>query len=318
MQASPGAMDEYTKQRDNVLDYIDANLNTDMTLDELAAVSCYSKYHFSRIFASMMGEPVFHYITRLRLEKAALWLRIEAGIPITNIAYELGFSNCATFSRAFRKHFDLSPTEWRDAQSENGDARHGEQALGILPIHETDRNIFFDDKNMSWQFGIREKTRVRVQIRDQADIPIVYLRYIGASLGEHERFEFTYETLMQWASSRDLSDSLGKKTFAVYHDNPLITKNQLLRISAGFAAPSTLNVSGNIGKMTLPGGKYAVAQFEYETREEYMDVFIFLYEYWLSKFGYAPDIHRYDYICFLNRPSEKKLAITLSIPIRSV
>jgi len=309
-------MEEYIRQRDNVLDYIDANLNREMALDELASISCYSKYHFSRIFTNMMGEPVFHYITRLRLERAARWMRIEDDIPITAIAYELGFSSCAAFSKSFKEHFGLSPTAWKDARS--GGREREEAALEALPVSESDRNIFFDDKSLSWQFEIKGKTRVRVQIQDRDDTPILYLRYIGASLGNHERFEYAYESLMQWASAKGLQDCAAKKIYAVYHDNPLITEESRLRISAGFEAPSTSEASGNIGKMVIPGGKYAVSQFEYETREEYMAVYLFLSECWLRKFGYSPDIHRYDFLCFLSRPSEKKLAITLSIPIRPI
>ena len=311
-------MEDYIRQRDNVLDYIDVNLNKEMTLDELAVVSCYSKYHFSRIFATMMGETVFQYIHRLRLERAAKWMRLEEETPITNIAYELGFSSCATFSRCFKEHFGLSPSAWRSEQAKIKEREREKQAHEILSINENDRNIFFDDKNMSWQYEILGKTRVRVQIRDLKDISIVYLRYIGASLGNHQRFEYTYETLLQWASARGLSDSIGTKIFAVYHDNPLITKDYQLRISAGFEAASALEVSGKVGKMILSGGKYAVSQFEYETREEYTAVYNFIYEFWLCNFGYSPDIHRYDYICFLNRPSEKRLVVTLSVPIRSV
>lgn len=311
-------MEDYVRQRDNVLDYIDSNLSKEMTLEELAAVSCYSKYHFSRIFTAMLGETVFHYIHRLRLERAAKWMRLEEDTPITNIAYELGFSSCATFSRCFKEHFGSSPSAWRNEQSKLKKLEREKQAAAILPINNSDRNIFFDDKNMSWQYEILGRTRVQVQIRDLRDITIVYLRYIGASLGSHQRFEYTYETLLQWASARGLSNSIGTKIFAVYHDNPLITDESQLRISAGFEAAPTLAVSGKVGKMVLAGGKYAVAQFEYETREEYSAAYNFIYEFWLSNFSYSPDIHRHDYICFLNRPSEKRLIVTLSVPIRSV
>jgi AraC family transcriptional regulator len=264
----------------------------------------------------MMGEPVFHYIARLRLERAARWMRIEGETPITAIAYELGFANCASFSKAFKDHFGLSPTAWKEARDAARE-RNG-AALSATPVGEGERNIFFGDKSLSWQYEIGGRTRVRVQIRDQDDAPIVYLRYIGASLGDHERFEYAYESLMQWASSRGIEDCSRKRIYAVYHDNPLVTEESRLRISAGFEAPPAMEVSGNVGKMVVPGGKYAVAHFEYETREEYMAVYLFLSERWLRDFGYSPDIHRYDYICFLSSPSDRKLDIALSVPIRPI
>ncbi len=309
-------MEDYVRQRDKVLDYIDENLNRNMTLDELAAVSCYSKFHFSRIFQSMMGETVFQYIHRLRLERAAKWIRIEEETPITNVAYELGFSNCANFSRSFKEHFGRSPSSWRLEQKEKNARNIRKLNIRIEAGNDNERTIFFNDRNRCWQYEVDKNIRLTVQIQEARDISIVYMRYIGASLGRHERFELAYETLMQWAVERGAADDLRNGIYAVYHDNPLITGDERIRISAGFEAPEGTEPSGIVGKMTLPGGKYAVTRFEYETKEEYISVYNFMYGYWLSRFGYIPDINRFDYLCFMNRPSEKILRTTLSIPIR--
>ena len=309
-------MEDYVRQRDKVLDYIDENLNRNMTLDELAAVSCYSKFHFSRIFQSMMGETVFQYIHRLRLERAAKWIRIEEETPITNVAYELGFSNCANFSRSFKEHFGRSPSSWRLEQKEKNARNIRKLNIRIEAGNDNERTIFFNDRNRCWQYEVDKNIRLTVQIQEARDISIVYMRYIGASLGRHERFELAYETLMQWAVERGAADDLRNGIYAVYHDNPLITGDERIRIRAGFEAPEGTEPSGIVGKMPLPGGKYAVTRFEYETKEEYISVYNFMYGYWLSRFGYIPDINRFDYLCFMNRPSEKILRTTLSIPIR--
>ena len=311
-------MEEYIRQRDKVLDYIDANLNRAMTLDELAAVSCYSKYHFSRLFLSTMGETVFQYIHRLRLERAAKWIDIEADTPITDIAYELGFSNCANFSRSFKEHFGSSPSRWRSARKELKSREMERLDIGLQSGDDNDRSIFLNDKDLSWPYELRGGIRVRVRIQDVGELPIVYLRYIGASLGSHERFEYAYESLVQWAVNRGLPGIPAGETYAVYHDNPLITDESKLRISVGFEAPAGVEAGGRVGKMALAGGKYAVAEFEYETRDEYISVYTFLYGYWLSRFGYIPDIRRYDHVCFIGSPSGKILKIRLRLPVKFV
>ena len=79
---------EYISRINRVIDFIDRNIDKDITLDALAQVANFSKYHFHRLFSSFLGETIFHYIQRLRLEKAAAWLLHELGTPITEIAAE--------------------------------------------------------------------------------------------------------------------------------------------------------------------------------------------------------------------------------------
>ncbi|HPQ54462.1 MAG TPA: AraC family transcriptional regulator [Spirochaetota bacterium] len=62
---------EYVSRINRVIDYIENHLDEPMTLDILAGVAHFSPYHFHRIFSSMVGEPLYKFIQRLRLEKAA-------------------------------------------------------------------------------------------------------------------------------------------------------------------------------------------------------------------------------------------------------
>ena len=77
-----------------------------MSLDKIAKSAAFSKYHFHRIFHSIIGEPLNQYILRLRVEKAA-HLLTETQLSITEIAYKCGFSNSSAFSRAFKTNLAL-------------------------------------------------------------------------------------------------------------------------------------------------------------------------------------------------------------------
>lgn len=57
---------EYISRINKTFDYIESNLEKSMTLEELANVANFSKFHFNRIFHSMVGETPFHFILRLR------------------------------------------------------------------------------------------------------------------------------------------------------------------------------------------------------------------------------------------------------------
>ena len=54
-----------------VIDFIEDNLDQNLSLAQIARVATFSRFHFHRIFGAIMGETLYHYISRLRLEKAA-------------------------------------------------------------------------------------------------------------------------------------------------------------------------------------------------------------------------------------------------------
>ena len=103
---------EYTQRIDRVIDYLRGNLDRPVKLAELAAVACFSEFHFHRIFTAVSGETLNSFTNRLRLEKAARLLRYSEQ-SLTDIALDCGFSSSATFSRAFRAGYDTSPRQFR-------------------------------------------------------------------------------------------------------------------------------------------------------------------------------------------------------------
>ncbi len=96
----------YIDRLNKVIDYIEKKLHADITLDDLAQVACFSKYHFHRIFYSFTGEPLYSFVTRLRVERVAALL-LTQNTSITDIALSCGFSDSATFARAFKSRFRL-------------------------------------------------------------------------------------------------------------------------------------------------------------------------------------------------------------------
>ncbi|MEG8220613.1 helix-turn-helix transcriptional regulator [Sphingomonas sp. HH69] len=56
------------------------------------------------------------FITTRRLERAAALLARDDGMTITDVAFDVGFSDSAFFTRCFRRHFGVSPSQWRSGQ----------------------------------------------------------------------------------------------------------------------------------------------------------------------------------------------------------
>lgn len=96
-----------------VLAHIESNLDSYdeevLQLETPAEQSCFSAYHFHRIFRGMIGESVKSYIRRLRLERAATRLR-QGREQITVIAFDSGYDSHEVFSRAFRTQFSMPQT----------------------------------------------------------------------------------------------------------------------------------------------------------------------------------------------------------------
>jgi AraC family transcriptional regulator len=94
------------------LELMRARLSEDISLDELAAEAQLSPFHFARMFKQSVGVPPRVYLTRLRLEKACELLE-QTDLPITEIAYEVGYSSNQVLARIFLKHRQMSPTDYR-------------------------------------------------------------------------------------------------------------------------------------------------------------------------------------------------------------
>lgn len=97
------------------IDYIENNIKEKILLEDLAKMAFLSKFHYHRIFSTIVGETVMDYVRKRRLSEAAKEL-VESNEKIINIALKYQFSSQESFTRAFKKMFDISPGEFRRTQ----------------------------------------------------------------------------------------------------------------------------------------------------------------------------------------------------------
>ncbi|WDE04323.1 helix-turn-helix transcriptional regulator [Thalassomonas viridans] len=98
-----------------VISFIENNLDEKHRLDNLAAIACYSSFHFHRLFRAFTGENVYNFQRRLLLERAANQL-LHTDRQITEIALASGYDNQASFNKAFTKLFACTPGQVRNQQ----------------------------------------------------------------------------------------------------------------------------------------------------------------------------------------------------------
>ena len=104
-------MDEHIEAVQRMQDYIEAQLDTNITMADLANVSKYSPWYSYRLFVDLLHMTPAVYIRRLRLSKSALRLRDEK-VKIIDVAFDYGFESVDGYQRAFYKEFGCNPYEY--------------------------------------------------------------------------------------------------------------------------------------------------------------------------------------------------------------
>ena len=95
-----------------VVEFMTENLSEDISLSDLAEVSCLSMFHFARAFKLSTGSSPMLHLSQMRLSKAKHHLE-HSSMSIDNIAETVGYSSGANFERAFRKLCGISPSIYR-------------------------------------------------------------------------------------------------------------------------------------------------------------------------------------------------------------
>ena len=301
-----------------VVDHVYANLSDDLSLDSLARVAAFSRFHFHRIFHGMMGETVSQFVQRVRVERAASLLAGYPGRPVTEIALECGFSGPDTFARSFRETFGMTATQWRDRGYENRKLRQQESKIGqgASNIRQDCAVIshYIDSvtHNLTWRIAMSDAKQIEVEVREMPALHVAYARHVGSYSGIGEAFE----RLMKWAGPRGL---VGPQAsfLGVYHDDPEVTDESKLQSSACVTVPPGTPVEGETGEMEIEGGQYAVGHFEI-SQEEFGQAWDAVYGGWLPESGYQCD-ERPCYELYLNdhnQHPEKKFIVDICVPVK--
>jgi AraC family transcriptional regulator len=94
----------------NVIEYIEAHLDKDLTLAELAAVAGFSLSHFKSLFKQSVGLSVHRFVLERRVERARLRL-LEGEASLTGVALEAGFAHPSHMARCMRRLLGISPSD---------------------------------------------------------------------------------------------------------------------------------------------------------------------------------------------------------------
>jgi len=96
----------------SVFEYIDGNLTKKLTLEKLAKVAHYSKFHFERIFKVFTGMSFYQHLKTKRVYHAEALL-LDPKLAIIDVALKSGFGSVSAFNRAFKEIKHCTPSEFR-------------------------------------------------------------------------------------------------------------------------------------------------------------------------------------------------------------
>lgn len=275
-------------QRANIVNktlfYIYKNIDSNITLDDLAKLNSVSKYHFHRIFKEETNQNLFDFITSTRLQKAANLLITNTHSTISEIANTCGYSSHSSFIKAFKHKFSYTPTSWRKSG-------HIEYSKFLIKENKT-----FKDINMQIEL-----------------VPKRYCVYI-----RHKGYDKSISKIWQKLKALAYEYKLTNYAqLALLHDNPTITPLNECSYVAVIEVPKEL--SFEISTMQIPQTLCA----SFHLKGVYGDVLVFLryvYHFWLPKSGYEattlPSFVHYHKNHFLNE--NENFDLTFYLPIKVV
>ena len=157
----------------------------------------------------------------------------------------------------------------------------------------------------------------QIEVKEMPELHVAYVRHIGPYKGDAEMFGGLFQKLMTWAGPRGLLRFPDTQVLCVYYDDPDITAEEKLRVDACITVPEDAAVDGEVGKMTIPGGQFAVGRFELGPND-YEEAWTTVMGGWLPQSGYQPD-DRPCYELFQNdaeQHPEKKHIVDICIPVK--
>ena len=275
---------DYVQRINKVVAYINNHLDETLELKTLANEAALSDFHFHRIFKALKGEAIGGYITRLRLEATARLLRYTA-LTIEEIAFNIGYETPASLSKAFKKQYGISPTEYR-----------------------TNKDTYIMKKEIiNPDLALKAPKIVTLEPKN-----LIYVALTG-TYGSLD-YGKAYEQLWGVIKAQKLFTK-GIESICISYDDPKITEGSLQRSDVCLAIHKPATPQEEVSCKTLAGGKYAVFFYQgsYENLSQVYDTavrWVIDHQYTLRE---EPFFEKY--LNDARRTPKEKLKTEMYIPI---
>ncbi|MDN4029545.1 MULTISPECIES: AraC family transcriptional regulator [Chryseobacterium] len=299
-------MEEYRKRMVKAIQYIDNNLDTELSLEKVAEVAAYSHFHFHRVFRLITHETLQSYIIRKRIEKSAFYLAVKKNISVKDIYFELGFSSHSAFNKSFKKHYGKSPSEFRKSAPEKFHKIQLKQSKNGQTDAVFQQYICNMENLLKWT-----TMNLKIKVTELPEMNLAAIMSLGIA-----NVESSYNTLIDWATEKKLFPRENLKMISVYHDSFKVTPPDKVQIHACMLLEKKLQQQENqIFPETLEAGKFIVGSGEVTLNDfEQCWVSLFL---WMNENHYSVrkafpfEIYHTNY----KEHPEGKMLVDFCIPI---
>ena len=280
--------------------WIEQNLESRLSLDTVADKSGYTKWHFQRLFKNQTGLALGSYIRARRLSCSAVALRLTSD-SIMDISLRYRFDSQQTFCRAFKKQFNITPSEYRK--------RTGWKLDGFcLPLRES--------KDL------------------QAQVQLVHLPTINL-LGVNHRYtqdinEWNLKTdelrRQYWEKFLDKNKYITKNLYAIHGVDPSTKEEGRFFYSTALDEKDVTIVPPHAKNLTVSEGNYLEIKFMGSLQgTDYNDIIYTAYGKVLAEMdiarGEGSDVEQYvlkskpTYDEFINAPHDYIQELNYYIPV---
>ncbi|NQX48331.1 AraC family transcriptional regulator [Paenibacillus tritici] len=301
--------EEYRERIGKVIAYIEDNSSQPLRLDELAEISHFSKYHFTRIFTAVAGMTPMVFVTRKRIEQA-LVLLTGTNQTILEIAGKCGFESVSALGVQFKRHYGCTPGSVR-----NSGQKHSNFATAFSN-KQADKTPMADYNRTERRNPLlRRAWDSMVEIRHIPEVEVAYIRHIGSYLDTYS----AWDKLKRWAAQQGLHPA-NQQFIGISLDDTEFVQESVCRYDACVTLPGGFEREAHRKEAefkTLSGGLYAVYSY-YDTVDRFVLAYDSMFSVWLPRSGYEADDRPCLEYC-LNDPAqdpEGKCRVELYIPIK--
>ena len=208
------------KMIQNIIVYINGHLTEVLDTDTLSSMSGLSKFHFRRVFRTATGENIGSYIQRLRMEHVA-HLLISTDYTLKQIIEKTSYQTKYSIAKAFKKHFGISTSQYREKHRPNGE---------------------------------NPATNIKPEIKVISPIKIFCIE-VGEAYKNKLKYRLLWNKLLHHAEQYE-ADPRYDKFISLSMDDPSITPTEKCRFYLGITLRDDTKARPVPGSMQIPGGRY--------------------------------------------------------------
>ncbi len=263
----------HQERMNKVIQAIENKFDSELSIKALSELSYYSEFHFHRVFRSYVGESVYGYRKRLLLERAVKQLLYSEN-AITQIAFDCGYDNQASFNKAFKNQYGYTPSQVRNDR------------VAIQPHTFT---MISDDKK-----------HMKPTIKNIDDINVICAREVGSYEVAAPK---AWGRVMRYGYSNRLM-AKHIRSIGITHDDPQVTDANQIRYDACLDLDTPITPEDNLTKHVIAGGSYAVFLHKgpYEGLQE---TYSAIFNHWLPESEYELKREEPCFEIYLNRDPRK-------------